>query len=222
MVIAWLMALAALPLGAVMYREGRRQADAAAVLARNGVTVPAVVDRLWRKSGDGKPAYAAVHFDAGGTPLYGERRMQLDAWRQLREGSTVPVRYLPEDPSRWTVAGGRQSRMPVGLAYLVSSILLGVALLCGAVVRWQRALLTDGRVAPGVVTAFRSHKSSHGSTHREIRYEFSLLGGGTEKGKASASKGAAVGDTICVVYDPDRPARSKPYPFSLIRPDTNG
>jgi len=222
MAFAWLSAIAALPLGATMYREARRQAAAAAALATDGVLVPAVVDRLWRKTDDGKPAYVALHFDAGGTPIYGERRMQLEAWRELREGSSVSVRYLPHSPHQWSVAGERrQDGMPAGLAYVVSSILIGLAVLLPAVVRSQRSLLIDGRAAPAVVTSFRAHKSSHGATHREIRYEFPLLGGGLAKGKATASKSAAVGDTICIVYDPDRPSRSRPYPFPLVTPNTN-
>ena len=220
-VIAWLLAIAAVPIGALLYGEARRQADTAAAFQDHGVIVAATVDRLWRKTGDGKPAYAALRFDAGGTPVHGERRLQTEAWRKLSVGSTMTVQYLPENPHQWKVTGERQGGMPRWVSYLVSCIMIGVAVICSATVRWQRALLTDGRVAPAVVTSFRSHKNSHGTTHRVIRYEFPLLSGGIEKGKASVSKGAAVGDTICVIYDPDRPARSRPYPLSLVTPDSN-
>ena len=102
------------------------------------MTATAVVDRLWRKTGDGKPAFAAFHFDANGARIDGESRMQLSAWRELRTGSTVPVRYLPDNPRRFVVAGQRRSRMPFAVPYVVSSILAAIALLCLAVVRWQR------------------------------------------------------------------------------------
>jgi hypothetical protein len=222
MVIAWLLAIAGVPVGTLLYREALRQAAAATALDR-GVTAPAVVDRLWQKKSDGKPVFAAVHFDAGGTRIEGERRMNTQAWKQLQIGSTVTVRYLPDDPRTWIMPGARgNTPMPIGISFLIAGLMGGLALLLSSVVRWQRALLTDGRAAPAIVTAFRSHKNSHGSTHRVIRYEFPLLGGGIEKGKASVSRSAAVGDTICIVYDPDRPARSRPYPFSLVAPASNG
>ena len=223
MVIAWMLAINALPLGGMLYRVARQQADAAAVMNTRGVSVPATVDRLWRKTGDGKPAYAAVYFDAGGTRIYGERRMQLSAWEKLQVGSIVTARYSPDNPQDWTVAGQRRrDQLPMPIPFVVSAIMLGTALLCGAAVRSQRSLLTDGRAAPAVVTSFSSHKGAHGNSHHAIRYEFPLLGGGSEKGKASASKTAAAGDTICVIYDPDRPARSRPYPFSLVKPTPVG
>ena len=49
-----------------------------------------------------------------------------------------------------------------------------------------------------------------------MTYEFPLLGGGVASGKASASKTSAVGATIAVLYDPDKPGRNHPYPFSLV------
>jgi len=220
MTIAWLLAVAALPIGALLVREARRQSAADTTMATRGVNASAVIDRLWRKSGDGNPRYAALYFDAGGARIYGERQMRQSAWERLKVGSTVAVRYLPDNPQQWTIAGERQDGMPIAVGFVVAGIMIGTALLCGAVVRSQRSLLMDGRVAPAVVTLFRAHKGQHG-THREIRYELPLLGGGVATGKASASKGAAVGDTICVVYDPDRPSRSRPYPFPLVKPDSD-
>ena len=67
-----------------------------------------------------------------------------------------------------------------------------------------------------VVTAVRKHKGSHGETHREMVYEFPVLAGTIATGKAAASKTAAVGTRISVVYDPERPKRNRPYPFSLV------
>ena len=103
--LAWLLAAGALAAGVALYLEAQRQADAASDFDRRGVTANAVVDRLWRKKGDGKPAFAAFHFDADGARIDGESRMQLSAWRELRAGSTVPVRYLPDNPRRFVVAG---------------------------------------------------------------------------------------------------------------------
>ena len=220
MTIAWLLAVAALPIGTLLVREAKRQSAAADVMATRGVNATAVVDRVWRKSGDGNPRYVALYFDAGGARIYGERQLRQSAWEKLEAGSRVVVRYLPDNPQRWSIAGERQDGLPMAIGFVVPGIMLGIAALCGGAVRWQRSLLTNGRVAPAVITSTHTHKSGEGATHRVIRYEFPLTGGGAQKGKASASKNAAVGNTIYVLYDPDRPARSKPYPFSLVTPDT--
>jgi len=215
--ISWVLGIAAVPLGMLLYAEARQDRDVTANLASRGVQTAAVVDRLWREEDDGSSFRAAVYFDAGGSRIYGERRMQQSAWKRLSVGSTTTVRHLPEDPQRWVLAGERRDRLPVPIAFVISGIMISVAVICGAVVRWQRSLLQDGRPAPGVVTAFSMHKTTHGAAHREVRYEFPLLGGGKQTGKSSVSKPAAVGDAIWVVYDPDRPKRNKPYPFSLVR-----
>ena len=216
-VVGWLLMVGAVAAGVALYLEAQRQANAALDFDRRSVTTTAVVDRVWRKSGDGKPAFAAFHFEANGVRVNAESRMQPSAWLELRDGSTVTVRYLPDDPRHLVVAGQRRKgRLPFALAYVASFILGAAALLCLATVRWQRFLLSEGRGARAVVTAERKHKSSHGTSHRQITYEFPILAGTIATGTATADKSAEVGATISVVYDPERPKRNRPYPFSLV------
>jgi hypothetical protein len=216
MVLAWLLVAGAVTAGIALSFEARRQSDAALNFDQRSVTANAVVDRLWRKSGDGKPAFAAFHFEANGERIDGESRMQLPAWRELRTGSTLPVRYLPDNPRRFVLAGRRRNGMPFAVAYVVSAILGAIALLCLAAVQWQHRLLSEGRSVRAVVTAVRKSKGSSGETHTEMVYEFRVLAGTLATGKAAAKKGAAVGTPISVVYDPERPKRNRPYPFSLV------
>jgi hypothetical protein len=214
--LAWLVAAAALGAGIGLHLEAQRQFSAALDFDRRGVTANAVVDRLWRKSGDGKPAYAAFHFEANGTRIDGESRMRLPVWRELRTGSTVAVRYLPESPRRFVVAGERRGRMPFAVPYAVSFTLAALALLCAGAVRRQRTLLSEGRPARAVVTKVKKNKGSHGASYREIFYEFRVLAGTKVTGKAVATTASDVGATIDVVYHPERPTRNRPYPFSLV------
>jgi hypothetical protein len=219
-VVAWLLAAAALVAGVALHLESVRQSHAALDFDQRSVTADAVVDRLWRKTGDeDKPAFAAFHFDAGGTRIDGDSRLPLRQWRRLSTGSTVPLRYLPDNPRRFVLAGQRRGGIPFAVPYVISSILAALAFLCWATVRWQRTLLSEGRPAPAVVTAVRRHKGSHGATHNEMVYEFRVLAGTIATGKATAGKLAAVGAGISVVYDPERPARNRPYPFSLVTLD---
>jgi hypothetical protein len=215
-VLAWLLAAGALGAGVTLHLEAQRQANGASDFDRRSVAASAVVDRLWRKTGDGKPAFAAFHFDANGARIAGESRMQLSTWRELRTGSTIAVRYLPENPRSFVVAGQRRGGMPFAVPYAVSFPLAALALLCAGAVRRQRTLLSEGRPASAVVTKVSKHKGSHGETHRAMVYQFRVLAGTIATGKATATKSTEVGATISVVYDPERPTRNRPYPFSLV------
>lgn len=215
-VLTAVLAAGSVVAGVGLYVEAQRQFNAVGEMDRRGVTTQATVDRVWRKKDDGKPAFAAFHFDANGVRIHGQTRMHLSVWRELHAGSTVRVRYLPDNPGRWVVNGMRREQLPFWVSSLVASVLAAGASICGIVLRCQRTLLREGRPARAVVTAVHKHHGQHG-THTGITYEFPLLGGGQARGKAAVSKAPAVGTTVTIVYDPDRPDRSRPYPFSLVR-----
>ena len=218
-VLAWLLAAAASGAGIALHFEARRQSDTASDFDRCSVSASAVVDRLWRKTGDGKPAYAAFHFDANGTRIDGESRMRLPVWRELRAGATIAVHYLPENPRNFVVAGQRRDRMRFAVPYAVTLALAALALLCTGAVRRQRRLLSEGRPARAVVTKVKKKKGAHGASYREIFYEFRVLAGTKATGKAVATTSAEEGGTISVVYDPERPAWNRLYPFPLVTLD---
>lgn len=217
--VTWLLVAAAIVVALLLRGEARRQAATAVALDTRGVSGEAVVDRVWLKSSDDKPPFVAVHFDAAGTRVARERQMQLAAWRELRVGSRVPVRYLPDDPRTFELAGARNSQLPAWVPYFAGTPLVVFAIVCAVTVRRQRFLLSEGRPGPAVVTAARKRHGSHGRSHHEMTYQFPLLGGGVATGRAQAPGTTAVGATICVVYDPDDPRRSRPYPFSLVAVD---
>ena len=221
--VAWLLAAAAIVATLGLQAEARKDAIAAATMEEQGVVTSATIDRLWRGKGDGNPPYVAFHFDAGGTRITGQSRMQLSRWRSLSVGAVVPVRYLPDDPRTFLVDGARRKRLPMAVPYVIGGLIAMGGLLCAAGLRRQRRLLMEGRPAPAVVTNVAKHHSTHGATHRVMTYEFPLLGGGVATGKAHAiNKSTDVGATICIVYDPDVPKRSRPYPFSLVKVDADG
>jgi hypothetical protein len=103
-------------------------------------------------------------------------------------------------------------------APLPAAALAGVgAILLTAIAR-QRSLLMNGRAAAAIVTALRTERNSEGGKHQVMTYEFRLMTGATRTGTRQAPRKApAIGSVICVIYDPDRPSRNRPYPFSLVR-----
>jgi Protein of unknown function (DUF3592) len=109
--------------------------------------------------------------------------------------------------------------LPLWLPPLITVALAGFGWVCLLPLRAERQLLMEGRPAPAVVLSHHKHHSSHGGTHRSMTYEFPLMTGAVVTGKyATSGKPPAIGSVICVLYDPDRPKRSVPYPLKLVRP----
>jgi hypothetical protein len=84
-------------------------------------------------------------------------------------------------------------------------------------VRRQRHLLEDGRPAPAVVTRLRTWRTQHG-TRNIVYYQFALPDGAPCKGRSNVEGRSIPKDTvICILYDPDNPRRSAPYPLCTVK-----
>jgi hypothetical protein len=179
----------------------------------------ASVTRLWRESGDSKQPRVAYRYVVGATAFEGESKIRLTDWRSLHVGSELAIRYLPNHPARSLLAGVEPRSMPFWVPSIVALGIATVPALLLVGINRQRRLLTEGRAAAAVVTKLEKHQSSHGGSHRSIRYSFPLLSGSMATGKSALNrKGVDVGSVICIVYDPDRPGRNQPYPLALVRP----
>lgn len=216
--VAIALFVAALGVGIALERMVTRQSEDRQAFAQNGVNVSGEVTRLWRDSGDSKQPWASYRFEAAGQPYEGRSRIRRSMWQNLRVGSTLGVRYLPHDPRRNVVAGSEPGGIPSWVPLVAGAAFAIGGVACLLLLNSQRRLLMEGRPAPAVVTAQVKHQSSHGA-HRSIKYTFPLLSGAVATGTSDTGrKSPAVGSVICVVYDPDRPRTSLPYPFALVRP----
>jgi hypothetical protein len=98
-------------------------------------------------------------------------------------------------------------------AWLTGGILCAIGALFPLIVRGERRLLAEGRVAPGMVT--RLSRSQHGCV---VHYEFALPGGGFGKGRSGPNhKPPAVGDVVPILYDAEHPRRNRLYPLSMVK-----
>ena len=188
-------------------------------IEKEAVDGTARVTELTRKSGKNSRYYAVYRFEAGGQVF--ERRASVghSYWTRLRVGSSVPVRYLPSEPAQNWIRGYEPSWGPLWVAPLVAVALALGSLLILVSLRREWMLLMDGRGAAARVTATKKHSSSHGGHTYRVSYEFHTLSGGVRTGKYSSQQAPpAEGATIRVIYDPDNPARSSPYPLALVRP----
>ena len=217
MVFSLVMFAAGLAGGIALHQTAERQADAQRRMVEQAVPGIGTVTRLWRASNDSKQPWVAYQFEAGGRLYEGRSTMKLSNWRVLESGATLPIRYLPADPASNVLEGRLPRAMPFWLAPLVAAAAALCGWLCAAALRVERQLLMDGRPAPALVTAVHKRQTGHGTT-RSMTYTFPLLTGAIASGKCGTStKPPAVGSSLCIVYDPDRPARNKPYPFKLVR-----
>jgi hypothetical protein len=214
---AMLCFLGAATLGPLLYHHARREAVAwRAFLDRSRVVAGEVV-RV--RSGDDEGGRIEYRFLLGTAWRDGRGNLSPERRRGLRPGAPIEVRYLPDDPNVHRLNGARYSGLPVPVSFVVSVGLALAGAACLILVARQRWLLSEGRVAPGIVTSRKSHKSSHETKSERVQYEFALLNGSTATGKATFHKSPpAVGSVVCVLYDPERPGRSAVYPFSFVRP----
>ena len=86
-----------------------------------------------------------------------------------------------------------------------------------ALLRRQRYILAEGRIAPGIVTEVKNKQSQHGERHVAV-FEFPLLSGGVGKGHTiPEKKNYFVGQKVNVVYLPDEPSKNAVYPMGLVK-----
>jgi Protein of unknown function (DUF3592) len=218
-VAAVALLIAAVVAGLALNARGLREQNERRMLAESHAGADAEVVRLWRASNDRqKQPWVSYRFTVEGRAYEGQSRISLPTWQSLQVGGVLAVRYAPERPdvSRPAEIVGRA--LPLWVPYLAATPLVLGGLVCLFLVRAERWLLTNGRPAPAVVTRHRLHHSGHGGRRRTIAYDFPLLSGAVASGQSGSPRTTpAVGSVICVVYDPEHPRRSKPYPFQLVR-----
>ncbi len=198
-------------------RTTSSQASERQRLAHDGAQASGVVKRLWRPSKDSKQWSLTYEFSASGRTYSAQSKIPR-AWSEILEvGGAVPIRYVVDDPSVSIPVGLTPRVLPLWLPYPVAASFMAVGLMALIALRRERELLADGRVAGAVVTKHLKRHTQHGGTYLQVRYEFQTIGGTTVSGGSTMTRKApAIGSTICVIYDSERPKRNKPYPFSLV------
>ncbi len=218
-VIAIVLILIGVAAGIGMGLTASREAREARLLETEGVVTDAVITRLWRSSGKDRQTWMAYRFVVGDRGYEKNAKVTLGRWRNLRVGSTVPVRYAPSRPELSFPFNSPGSPMPVWAPILVPLAFIAGGLLTTLPIRRQRQLLSEGRSAHGVVTKIgRLHRSMHGRNYgRVFYYQFPVLSGAMAKGHSSPVRNPpAVGATVCVLYDSENPGRNAPYPFTCV------
>ena len=182
-----------------------------------GVRASAVVSALTRTQGDKPRFYVVYRYEAAGRSHQGRVNVSRSYWNQLRVGSSFTVRYLPAEPGRSWVRGFEPGT-PFWAGPLAALSMAVAGMLPWLAIRRQWMLLAEGRPAQAQVTLSKKVRHQHGMKY-QVGYEFRLMSGATRSGRYESQKSPpANGTTIQVVYNPDRPEHSMPYPLALVRP----
>jgi hypothetical protein len=202
-----------------LHAEAVRGRTLRETIAKEAVAVTAVVSDLTRTRGKNQRYYVTYEYAAAGQRYERRATVGRSSWTKLRVGDSLAVGYLPSEPGRSWLRGREPGGTPpfwagpaVGLLMVVLGMLPWYA------IRRQWMLLAEGRPAEAQVTVSKKVRHQHGSYY-QVSYEFRTLSGAMRSGRYDSHKGPpASGTTIQVVYNPDRPEHSKPYPFGLVRP----
>jgi hypothetical protein len=202
--------------GAIALRiQAQHRAAEIRLMEAQGVETQGLVTRLWRTGGKTDEPMVQYRFSTGPNQYQGRSVVTSRHWAGLTVGLPITVRYLPSNPLVNYPSTDPLRPASIWLSIFVAGVFLLLAGVFTLSVRGSRRLLEEGRAAPGIVTRNRRIRSNEGS-HNQIIYEFILREGSKHKGRANRAP-IPEGTVICVVYNPDNPRRSAPYPFGLTK-----
>jgi hypothetical protein len=217
-VVVIALCLATPTVAILMHRQALTDRAERDALLRSGTVADGFVVRLKRESKDSKRATVYYQFTANGRAFESHAKVPMAQWKRLRAGSAVPIRYVPEDPDSNIPDGVVPGVLPSAMPYIVSPLLLVIALVCWLGLQGQRRLLSEGRAAMAVIKSVTKRRGQHGESIKTLRYEFPLLNGAVQTASVqTTAKVPEIGSSIAVLYDAERPRRSRPYPLSLVR-----
>jgi hypothetical protein len=211
-VLAFLMFGGAVAAYLAIHNTAVKQAQRLALLDQQGVDTEATITRLWRRNDKERQPMVTYGFQLDGRFYEASTPAPMRIWRELRERTPLPVRYVPSDPAVSHPRDWNMKTTPAWLPVTIALLLAGVGGLILYILGRQKRLLSEGRPAPGIVT--RELRGQHG---RVAQYEFSA-GSKVLRGRSKVRRGAPkVGDTVCVIYDPERPRRNEMFPMELVK-----
>jgi hypothetical protein len=208
-----LMAVGSIALGIILYLKASSDLAQREDLTRRGISSSARITRLWKTSGKETRFWIAYAYPHAGQEYQGRIQLGRRDWAHLTQDSSIPVRFLPEDPGVHYLPGREGQLLPLWVPFLITPVLLAIGWLMHRSLASQSRLLMEGRPAPALVTEHKKVKNG-----QETHYTFLLLNRAAADGKMDASKNPPpLGGVLCVLYEPDRPRHNQVYPLSLVR-----
>jgi hypothetical protein len=190
-------------------RKADRDRATAELLQREGIAVQGSITRKWRGGGRSNAHNVAYTYTAPDGVHSASARVTTSFYNRVAPGSAARVVYASSNPGVHQIEDSMAT--PAWLKYTVF-LPFAVFLVIPFVVWRQKSLLEYGMPAGAVVERVAPTKGGW-----MITYQFLGASGDTVKGRCSVSVKPNAGDTITVVYDPDRPKRSARYPLKYAK-----
>jgi hypothetical protein len=211
--LAVLMLLAAVAVGVGLSLKIKRQEANRTQLRDSGVVTEGVVTRHWRNNDKESTPMIAYDFDDKRQRQHGSSTAPRGVWNGLDVGSRLAVRFVPGNSSLNHPAEWDPETLPKWAPLLFAAILTTPAVILLSLARRQARLLSYGTPAPALITGYRNVKGG-----KALVYEFATSTGERVKGRGGDMRNPPpVGSIVCILYDPERPARNSPYPMPLTR-----
>jgi hypothetical protein len=204
-------------LGAWLHVRAGREHALAQSMAAEGVVISGQITGIGPARGKGSFHRVDYRYRVDGQIYNSNASVAGRAAGNLEGETRVLIRYLRTDPAQSWLVGYEPQINPYWAAPLAGLSMVVASSLLFLLVKRQRFLLAEGRVARGHVTGVRWISSGQGGRYI-VKYQFQLSGG-TYKGSFKGSKKTegATGTPVTILYDQDNPQRNTRYPSPFVR-----
>jgi len=202
--------MAVLLLGSTQFLLHSRETARAAIFRRESSAATGAITRV--RSGRHTDMVLCA-FAANGINFTGEWYATTGHGAGLREGDTLPIRFLPSNPAINHPAAWEGPGSTWFVPYLYGAILSAIGITLVSQFRRDRQLLAEGVATAGVIT--EGHRRGKYGYH--TKYQFRTKDGRLVEGSGYRRKRSERGATVCVLYLSQDPQRNAPYPVRMYR-----
>lgn len=215
--LAFFLVVAGIGGGAFLYDKANGGAVRARNLQLEGNTTQGEITRVRGPAGKRRNVIVSYRYFVDGQPYDNNRTLSLAYRRRFQTGQFVSVRYLPSDPGFNSLEEFRPDTTPAWAAAALPIALSAIAGIIVLVLRKQSRYLSEGRPAIAKVYKIEKRWTGRHRTNR-VHYEYSEIGGNPQTGYYSKRwSPPQPGKEFIVLYLPDSPHRSVPYPLGFVR-----
>lgn len=201
--------------GWFVWQQITRADQVAQQLARDGVTADAIIGDKSISNGKSPTYRVTYRYDVAGHSYGATVRVTRDFYNSATRGSRTRVTYSQSQPSISRIDGTVTT--PWWIVLVIVGAGCAVVPVIAFVILRQRRLLAFGTPACAIVQRVSPTKGGW-----QVTYRFIAPNGDDMPGACAVTRKSkpALGTTLTIVYDPDRPKSNSRYPLNLVKLDT--
>jgi hypothetical protein len=192
--------------------KGEQLTEHRDALRRGGIEVSGHATRVWSSGKSNSTHHVAYTFEANGAEYSGESHVPTAAWRTLWAARPITIRYLPANPDINHPADWEETDSAAWLPLFAPGMFLVPSIVFLYRLRLERKLILSG--LPAIATVRRCSRRKNGWS---IGFEFLTQTGIEASGGGWSATARENGEQVCILYLPENPRISQPYPFQNYR-----